>query len=413
MEKIIFLFDLDGTITAEESFPEMAKSFHLSPEMINLTSQTIKGNIPFVESFIRRVEILKKIPVSAIRERMTQINLLTEVVKFIKVHSDICRVVTSNVDMWICDLANDIGCKYYASEGFVENDKLVKLTKILKKEEVVQRYQQAGYYVVFIGDGQNDSEAMRLADIAIASGIVHTPAKTLLTVASHCVYSQQALVRLLKQIKTPSPGKSLILSCAGIGSRLGLAKTKALIEFSNKPLIQLQLEKLTSVEDIRVVVGFQYSDVIETVLKVRQDIIFVFNHDYFHTKTGTSLFLGAKHANEYILAWDGDLIVHPDDITHCLEYNGEYVGCSKMISDDPVYVNLNEKGYVVNFSHSSGDYEWSGPACLKKNKIKYTTMNVFNQIVDFLPLPALKIKAQDIDTYTDYIKAKKFIEEWN
>lgn len=412
MEKIIFLFDLDGTITAEESLAEIGKSFHLSPEMVELTNQTIKGNVPFVESFIRRVEILKKIPVSSIRERMTKIALLTDVVNFIEKNYDICRVVTSNVDAWIADLTNNIGCKYYSSEGLVVDDKLVRLTKILKKEEIVLRYKKSGYYVVFIGDGHNDSEAMRCADIAIASGIVHEPAKTLLTVASHCVYSQKALVRLLEQIKTPSPGKSLVLSCAGIGSRLGLAKTKALIEFNHQSLIELQLEKFTRVEDVRIVVGFQYSDVIETVLKIRQDVIFVFNHDYFHTKTGTSLFLGARHANEYILAWDGDLIVHPDDITRCLEFSGEYVGCSRVISDDPVYVNLNEQDCVINFSHSTGDYEWSGPACLKKNKIKYTTLNVFDQIVDLLPLPALKIKAQDIDTYADYINAKILIEKW-
>ncbi|MXP48737.1 hypothetical protein FD733_02460 [Pantoea sp. Eser] len=131
--KRIFLFDLDGTITAEESLAEIGKSFHLSPEMIDLTNQTIKGNVPFVESFIRRVEILKKIPVSSIRERMTKIALLTDIVNFIKENADICRVVTSNVDEWIGDLTNDIGCKYSASEGLVVDDKLVKVTKIFKK----------------------------------------------------------------------------------------------------------------------------------------------------------------------------------------------------------------------------------------------------------------------------------------
>ena len=36
--------------------------------------------------------------------------------------------------------------------------------------------------------------------------------------------------------------KSVIISCAGIGSRLGLGTTKALIKIDGKSIIQWQLE---------------------------------------------------------------------------------------------------------------------------------------------------------------------------
>lgn len=39
-----------------------------------------------------------------------------------------------------------------------------------------------------------------------------------------------------------SSAKSVIISCAGIGSRLGLATTKALINIDGKSLIRWQLE---------------------------------------------------------------------------------------------------------------------------------------------------------------------------
>ena len=108
--------------------------------------------------------------------------------------------------------------------------------------------------------------------------------------------------------------KSVVISCAGIGSRLGLGLTKALVQINGRSLISWQLELFKDVEDIRIVIGFQANDIIEEVRKHRQDVIFIFNHRYFETKTGASFYLGARHANSEILEWDGDLLVHPDDV---------------------------------------------------------------------------------------------------
>ena len=113
--------------------------------------------------------------------------------------------------------------------------------------------------------------------------------------------------------------KSVIISCAGIGSRLGLATTKALINIKGKSLIRWQLELMKDIEDVRIVVGFQAYDVIKEVKKYRKDIIFVYNHRYFETKTGASFYLGAKDGNEYAIEYDGDLLVHPEDMKMLLE----------------------------------------------------------------------------------------------
>ena len=120
-----------------------------------------------------------------------------------------------------------------------------------------------------------------------------------------------------------SSTKSVIISCAGIGSRLGLATTKALININGKTLIRWQLELLKDVEDVRIVVGFQANDVIEEVKKYRKDVIFVYNHRYFETKTGASFYLGAKDGNEYAIEYDGDLLVHPEDMKILLKLEGE------------------------------------------------------------------------------------------
>jgi len=206
--------------------------------------------------------------------------------------------------------------------------------------------------------------------------------------------------------------KSVVLSCAGIGSRLGLGQTKALINIREKPLIIWQLDLLREVQDIRIVIGYQARDIVREVLKVRKDVIFVYNHDYFNTKTGASFYLGAKDANEYVIEWDGDLLVHPDDVKLILRTEGEFICYSDISSEEAVYVMTDDNGNVTLFSREDGDYEWTGPACIKKTKLQYTNGNVFEQIEPHLPIKGLKIRAYDIDTYEDYKRVTEFVKNW-
>lgn len=192
-----------------------------------------------------------------------------------------------------------------------------------------------------------------------------------------------------------SSAKSVIISCAGIGSRLGLATTKALINIDGKSLIRWQLELFKDIEDVRIVVGFQANDVVEEVRKYRDDVIFVFNHNYFETKTGASYYLGAKDGNEF-----------------AIEFDGEWIAYADKMSDDAVFVKTNEIGDVLSFSRENGDFEWTGPCCIKKDKLKYSSGHVFNQLEPYLPMKGIKIRACDIDTYDDYQRALEFIKEW-
>ena len=206
--------------------------------------------------------------------------------------------------------------------------------------------------------------------------------------------------------------QSIVICCAGIGSRLGLGTTKALLEIEGRSLIAWQLELFKDVEDVRVVVGYQASEVVKEVLKFRSDAIFIYNHNYFETKTGASFFLGARHANNLVIEYDGDLLVHPDDVRLCLNTAGEYIAYSEKMSDDAVFVSVDAQGNVVNFSTQQGDFEWTGPACIDRKKIRYTSGNVYNQLENFLPMPGLKIRACDIDTFEDYERAMQFVHSW-
>jgi HAD superfamily phosphoserine phosphatase-like hydrolase len=200
MQMIKFLFDLDGTITLHETLPIIARHFGISAEIDILTRETVAGNVPFVESFIKRINILGKLPVDEVSKLLSVVPLCAKIVDFIHAHKENCVIITGNLGCWVDRLVERIGCTCHNSEGIVENNAVVKLTHILKKESVVDLYHAQGYKVVVIGDGNNDMEAMRRADISIAAGIIHCPAHSVLATANYAVFSEYALCRQLEQI---------------------------------------------------------------------------------------------------------------------------------------------------------------------------------------------------------------------
>lgn len=408
-----YMFDLDGTITSQETLPIIANHFNCQEEIADLTKRTVAGNVPFIESFIRRVNILGKYSVKETCDLLAQVSLYQELKSFIDTHRADCIIVTGNLTCWCESLFKKIGCQCYGSEALIEDDHVVKLKSILRKEEIVDRYKALGETVVFIGDGNNDLEAMRQANISIAAGLTHNPAQSLLAICDYVVFDENALCRQLRQLSGEyGQQKSVVISCAGIGSRLGLGLTKALVQINGSSLISWQLKLFKDVVDIRLVIGFQGSEIIEEVRKYRDDVIFCYNQRYFETKTGASFYLGARHANDYSLEWDGDLLVHPDDVKRILEEEGEFICYADKSSDEAVWVQTDEKGFVHAFSRECGDFEWTGPACISKTNLTYSSQNVFNMFEPFLPMKGVKVRAYDIDTYNDYQRVQEITKDW-
>ena len=146
--------------------------------------------------------------------------------------------------------------------------------------------------------------------------------------------------------------------------------------------------------------------------KFRRDVIFVFNHNYFETNTGASFYLGARDGYEYALEYDGDLLVHPDDMQRLLNSDGEWIAYADKLSEDGVYVKTDEQGRVLKFSRNEGDYEWTGPCCIKKDRLSFTSGHVYNQLEPYLPMKGIKIRACDIDTVEDYRHCQETVKSW-
>lgn len=203
--------------------------------------------------------------------------------------------------------------------------------------------------------------------------------------------------------------KTIIINCAGRGTRLGLNKNKSLIDIDGKPLIIRQLECLDKFSDVRIVVGYQAQEVIDVVCSYRKDVTFVFNHKYKETKTAYSLCLGKKYSNELVISLDGDLLLEPDDFEKfALEDDEEAIGVCIPYTKEPVYVQVKkdkDNEYAVGFSRQQGEYEWTGLLKIKSDKIKDGYDHVYKLVIPNLPIKTFYINLKEIDNMEEYEQA--------
>lgn len=198
MSNYKFLFDLDSTLTRKEILPTISEKINKREEMQELTEKTMMGEIPFKESFISRVNILKDIPVSDVKNMISDIPVLENLIKFLNDNKDRCFIVTSNLDIWIEGLMKKIGMEnnFYSSKAKVENDTIQEVNFILNKAETAKKI---GGPIIAVGDGNNDAEMIKQADIGIGFGGVRPIASSVLENATYAVHDEEKLCELLRR----------------------------------------------------------------------------------------------------------------------------------------------------------------------------------------------------------------------
>ena len=199
--KTAFCFDLDGTLTRQEILPLIARDIDLYQEFEALTLATINGVIPFVNSFKLRCRILAEVPISRVRAIVAQVKFYEQIVEFVSQNKTCCFIATGNLDVWIDEIAQKIGCPVYSSTAKYTNDKLNGIAKILDKAEAVDDIRTKGFdRVVTIGDGMGDVGMFQQADISIAYGATHNPNQTLLELSNFVTFNETALCRTLSTL---------------------------------------------------------------------------------------------------------------------------------------------------------------------------------------------------------------------
>lgn len=200
MNNRVFLFDLDATVTKEEILPALAEQVGLLEEMREMTEKTMRGEIPFQSSFLARVEMLKTIPVSRVAEIVEKTPLNEELSQFIRTHASRCYIVTGNIDVWIEKLIKRIGLPMshcYCSSASVADDYIISVNSVVDKEKIAKQFVVP---VVAVGDGSNDAEMVRLADVGIGYGGVRPVAYSLMCNATHVICDEHRLCSFLHML---------------------------------------------------------------------------------------------------------------------------------------------------------------------------------------------------------------------
>lgn len=174
--------DMDSTLIAIESIDEMAGMCDVKPQVAEITQSTMRGEIDFAESLIRRTVLMEGLPQEALQkvydekvklnpgaERMLQhmqmAGLKTMVISGgytfftdrIKARLGLDFAFANTLEVKDKKLTGQVVGKIIGAEGKAEVLKLVRDELGLKKEQVIA-----------IGDGANDLRMLETAGIGIA-----------------------------------------------------------------------------------------------------------------------------------------------------------------------------------------------------------------------------------------------------
>lgn len=194
-----FIFDLDSTITKEEILPIIAKEIGIYKEIYELTEKAMNGDEEFSENFIKRINMLKNIPIYNIHKIVENVKLNKYIEKFILENNDKCYIITGNLDIIIEPILKKLNMenKYFSCESIQQNDKIFKVTKVINKEQIVKKFD---FNFVAIGDGDNDIGMIKKANIGIAFGGSRKISKKLKENADYIIYNDKDLYKLLNSL---------------------------------------------------------------------------------------------------------------------------------------------------------------------------------------------------------------------
>ncbi|SHM13149.1 NTP transferase domain-containing protein [Ruminococcus flavefaciens] len=209
-------------------------------------------------------------------------------------------------------------------------------------------------------------------------------------------------------IATPK-NTTVVICCAGMGTRLGIGTTKALVDICGVPLIIRQLQLLQDFDDIRIVVGYQAEKLINVVNEFRKDIVFAFNYQYETTGVADSLRKGLLGAREYTIILDGDTLENPSDFQLFLKTESECVVLSELSSAEPVKAEISDEK-VQRLSKTEGSKQWPGMAKVMTEKLKSDSSHVYGVLNEIMPFKSIFVRTREIDTPEDYEQAIEWFE---
>ncbi len=402
----VYVFSLDSILKKDlvsvvcgknrkQKIDDVVKSAHICDlmdyeEVCKIHNKMIVNDYPNISKILENIELNEK------------------VLNFIKENKENCYIFTYALDIWIKDFIKKIDMENHCfnfkstiSHGLVTGMKGFNLDKVFKK------LRKNNKKIITIGNQNIDINLLEKSDFKV----LYNPTNLLLETGNFAFYDENKLVDFLNRTKTNEKknDNTVIISCAGMGTRLKMEKPKCLVDIEGKSLMKRHLEQFNNVDDLRIVVGYKSNEVIEEVLKYKKDVTFVFNNDYKKNGTGASVCRAVPYSNQYIITIDGDLLIHPNDIDKILKSDKEFAGVCKASTDNPMLTKVDNNN-VIGFSREEGIYEWTGVSRFNVDKLVPGEGHVCALLESFLPLPYLFLNTKEIDTPHDLECAIRWIK---
>ena len=175
----LFLFDVDSTLINEEVIDLIGAKANLSSEISAITELAMLGQIDFNMALTKRVELLSGLAVeilAEVRSEITLTNGAAELISGLRNAGDKVAVISGGFVEVIAPLMKTLNIDYFKANSLeIHNEKLTgRVTG-----EIVNRMVKANYLnelkeqlnpklTIAIGDGANDIDMVKAADIGIA-----------------------------------------------------------------------------------------------------------------------------------------------------------------------------------------------------------------------------------------------------
>ena len=210
-----------------------------------------------------------------------------------------------------------------------------------------------------------------------------------------------------------------VIAAAGLGTRMGRGRPKCLEKIRGRAIVDYQLALLESFEDVRVIVGFQESAVMEHIRRIRSDVVFVRNSNFRGTTTLQSYWLGVRGLTEPCLIMDADIVFEPASfqsfVQDCQDGRSR-IGITAARTEDAVFVTTasNNGNLIVHgFDREHAEeYEWANLAFLRPEQLANKSTYVYEHLHDQLPLQASVVEAFEVDTPNDLARVEQLLSHW-
>jgi len=174
-------FDMDSTLIQAEMIVELAKRAGVGQQVHEITESAMRGEIDFIESFRQRVELLKGLDESVMREIALEMPITEgahKLMRTLKRYGFRTAILSGGFTYFGRFLQHELGIDYvFANELEIENGKLTgryvgEVVDGLKKAELLKNlaFKEDIHLeqVIAVGDGANDLPMLNLAGLGIA-----------------------------------------------------------------------------------------------------------------------------------------------------------------------------------------------------------------------------------------------------